>query len=146
MQKTSSPFGFLQRYWVILPVLFALVLWITRWFWPAALGTVTILIVLLSLTVAISRIIAYQVQSQREGRLDRAGMFRNIALELIGMLLAVTLAVLLGRTLIGLATRSIEDDLTRLILALVVGLLVGLGVGILVSRTWGRFVKNSAES
>jgi len=65
----------------------------------------------------------------------------NIFLEILGILLAMTLAGLFGRHIAQIATEQINNDLTKLIAGIVIGLLAGMGVGILMKRAWGRLLK-----
>jgi hypothetical protein len=77
----------------------------------------------------------------RQGNITRFVLVRNVALEIISILLAMTLAGLLGRFIAQIATEQINNNTTKLIAGILIGLLVGMGVGILVKRTCGQLLK-----
>jgi uncharacterized membrane protein required for colicin V production len=70
---------------------------------------------------------------------------RTIFLEITGILLAITLAGLLGRFIAEIATRHISNDLTKLIVGISIGLLVGIVVGVFIKRASSHLVKTLAS-
>lgn len=77
----------------------------------------------------------------RQGKITRGVFARNVAVEIFGILLAMTLAGLLGRHVSQVATVQISHNLTRIMAGILIGVLVGAGVGLFMKRTWGRLTK-----
>jgi len=69
---------------------------------------------------------------------------RKMLLEIVGVLLAMLFAGLLGRFIAEIATRHISNDLTKLLAGIIIGLMVGIVVGVLIKRTSHRWVKTSS--
>ena len=100
-----------------------------------------IIFLLFTLVTASFAIVGKHRELYWQGKITRWVFIRNAALEILGVLLAMSLAAGLGRPLAALATRGIGNDLLRLIAGLVVGLVAGIGIGFLVRQTWGRLVR-----
>lgn len=128
----------------LIPFLLLLVLLLSMWLLPSATSVLGIALIAISLSIAVFSILRKHRTAYLQGRLTRAALVRNTFLDVSGILLAVALAGLLGRYVVGLVTRPISNDLARLIAGILLGLLVGIGVGLLVNRAWGRFVKTSS--
>ena len=131
LRKHSTP--------ILLFVLLTLL--VLSWRFPAMGLRLGIIFLLFTLVTASFGIVGKHREMYRQGKLTRVLFIRNAVLEILGVLLAMSLAGGLGRTLAALATEGIGDHLVRMIAGLVVGLLAGLGIGFLVRQTWGRLVK-----
>ena len=81
-------------------------------------------------------------ESYLQGKISRATFFRNSIIEIIGILLALILAALIGKYLAVLGTRQIDHEIARLITGLVIGLLAGAVIGALVKGISNRMVRN----
>ena len=133
--------SFLRKHSTPILLFVLLTLLILAWMFPdmgLRLGMIFLLLTLLTASLAI---VAKHRELYRQGKITRNGFIRNAAFEIIGILLAMSLAGLLGRPLAVLATRGIGDNLVRMIAGLVIGLLAGIGIGFLVRQTWGRLVR-----
>lgn len=113
---------------------------------PGWAGAITSIALFISFAIAIFFVLQKQMKLYREKPTSRIKLARNILLESMGVLLAMVLAGLLGRTIAQIGTAQISNDLTKLIAGIVIALLAGMGVGFLVKRTWERLVKTSPES
>jgi hypothetical protein len=111
--------------------------------WAAMAVRVALII---SSAIAIFSAVQKQIQLFREKPTGLVKLVLNVLLEIMGILLAMVLAGLLGRYIVQLGTAQISNNLTKMVAGIVISLLAGIGVGILVTRTWGRLVKTSAES
>ena len=127
------------------PFLLILVLLLAMWLLPSATSALGIALIVTSLSLAVFTIFGKHRTAYRQGKLTRSAFLRNMLLDVSGILLAVTLAGLLGRTIAGIVTQPISNDLGRLIAGIFIGLLVGIGVGVFVNRAWGRFVRTSPK-
>ena len=80
--------------------------------------------------------------SYLQGKISRAIFLRNSLTKIIGILLALILAALIGKYLAVLGTRQIDSEIARLIAGLVIGLLAGAAIGALVKGVSSRMVRN----
>ncbi len=93
--------------------------------------------------MAIFFILAREIRAYRAYQIDQAGMVRNIFFEVLGLLLAIALAILLVQVVIGLVTPFVGGSLTGFVIVMVVAVLLGLGASWLVNATWGRLIRSS---
>lgn len=129
------------------PILFFVLLTLLTlaWLFPSAGLRLGIIFLLFSLVIASLAVLERHKEAYRQGKVRRSIFIRNAVLEITGILLAMTLAGLLGRPVAAMATQQISNDLLRVIVGIMVGLLAGIGIGILVRQTWGRLVKIAQE-
>jgi len=111
--------------------------------WAGAAASIALFIIF---AISIFFVVQKQTTLYKEKPTSRVTLALNVLFEIMGILLAMVLAGLLGRYIAQIGTAQISNDLTKLIAGIVIGLLAGMGVGILVKRTWGRLVKTSPES
>jgi len=133
---------FTERHVTLKSILFLTLFVITLWQFPFAITVLSITFLLFGLAAAISSIFKKHRDAYCQDKITRGVFIRNVFLEIFGILLAMTLAGLLGKYLAQMATEPINNELTKLITAIVIGLLAGMGVGVLVNRTWGRLAKS----
>ena len=113
---------------------------------PAWAGTALSIALITSSAIAIFSAVQKQIQLFREKPTGRFRLVLNVLLEIMGILLAMVLAGLLGRYIAQLGTAQISSHLTKMVAGIMISLLAGMGMGILVTRTWGKLVKTFAES
>ena len=133
--------AFLRKHSTLLLFLLLLTLLILSWIFPALglrLGVGFLLVTLLAASLVI---LGKHRDLYRQGKITRWAFVRNAVLEILGVLLAMSLAGALSRQVAALATRGIKDDLVRVVTGIVVGLLAGIGIGFAVRQTWGRLVR-----
>jgi uncharacterized protein YacL len=131
---------------LILILAYLSILLIALLFAPGWAGAITSIVLFISFAIAIFFVVQKQRKLYREKPTSRIKLARNVLFESLGILLAMVLAGLLGRTIAQIGTAQIINDLTKLIAGIVIALLAGMGVGFLVKRTWGRLIKTSPES
>jgi hypothetical protein len=124
--------------WLIPAAVLIVALLAAFFFGPAWAGMVVVTMFCFALAMAISSVLQEQTKSYREKRIGRTKLALNVLGEIMVMLLAMTLAALLGRYIAEIATEQISNGLAKFIAGMVIGLLAGMGVGFLVKRTWGR--------
>jgi hypothetical protein len=129
------------------PILFfvLLTLLVLAWHYPSAGLKLGIVFLLFSLVTASVAALEGHKKAYRAGKIARGMFIRSAVLEITGILLAMTLAGVLGRPIARMATQQIGDGLIRVIAGILVGLLAGIGVGFIVRQTWGRLVKVSID-
>lgn len=130
----------------LITFLLLLVLVLSMFLLPSATPVLGIILVTLSLSLAFAAIFRKHRVAYQQGRLTGKRFAGNVFLDIFGTLLAVTLAVLLSRYVVGTVVRLISNRLWQLTAMVLLGMLVGIGVGFLVNRAWGRLVKTSLGS
>ena len=113
---------------------------------PGWAGALTSILLFISFAVAIYSVVQKQIKLYREKPTSRVKLARNLLFEIMGVLLAMGLAGLLGRTIAQIGTAQINNELTKLIAGLVMALLAGMAIGTLVTRIWRRLIKTSPAS
>ena len=118
-----------RHYSLMISVLLFLILLICVWLFPSSGLILTMLFLLLGFALAGLPVIEKHRQAYLQGKISRPIYIRNILFDVVGILLALILAALLGRYIAGIATSQISHDLTKLIAGIMIGLLIGLAVG-----------------
>lgn len=119
-----------------------LVLIVVLWKHPVAIEVISGFLLLVGLVIASVSVFKKHRDTYHQGKITRGVLVRNVSVEIFGILIAMTLAGLLGRTIAQISTEQINDDSIKLIAGIVIGLLAGMGVGVLVKRMWGRLVQS----
>jgi len=122
--------------WLIPAMVITFVLLATSLFVPGWAGVVAGVILFLILTVAILSVVQNQMKMYREKRISRSQMARNVLYDVVGILLAMLFASMIGRFATEIATQQIGQTLPGFAAGIVVSLLAGMSVGFLVKRTW----------
>jgi hypothetical protein len=120
----------------------ALIFLATLWLFPAVIRPVFVTVLAINIASAFTAIFKSHRMAYLQGKITVGNFVRKVAFGILGILLAMTLAGLLGRIIAQVATEQISNDFTELIAGVVIGLLAGMGMGVLVKRTWGKFVRS----
>ncbi len=124
--------------WLIPAMVLIIVLFAAYFFGAGWAGVIVVTMFCFALAMAIFSVLQEQTKSYREKRIGRTKLILNVLGEILVILLAMSLAALLGRYIAEIATEQISNGLAKFIAGIVIGLLAGMGVGFLVKRTWGR--------
>ena len=135
-----------RKYALIISVLLFLSVLACVWLFPSYGLILTILFVLCGFVLASFPVVEKQRQLYLQGKISRKVYIRNILFDITGLLVALILAVLLGRYIAGIATEQIGNDLIKMIAGIMIGLLIGIAVGTMVKNTWKRLAKTSFEN
>ena len=130
--------------WLIPAIVLTFVLVAVSFFMPGWAGVVGGALLCLILVVSMVSVLRNQTKLYREKRISRAKMAQNILFEIMGILLAMFLAALLGRYLVGIVTEGISDGLIKFLVGIIISLLTGMGVGFLMKRLWHRQPNSAA--
>lgn len=136
---------FFRKYSTPILIFLLFVLLVLAWLFPSSGLLLGITFLLFSFFITTSAVLEKHKEAYRRGRIGRGVFIRNAVLESTGILLAMILAGVLGRTMAGIATQQMDNDLIRVVVGIMVGLLVGMGVGMFARKTWGRLAKVSSE-
>ena len=131
---------------VYLPILLIALLLAMIFLAPGWAGAIVSVALIISFVIAILPVVQKQMKLYRKNPVSRVRLGLGILFEIMGILLAMVLAGLLGRYFAQLGIAQISNDLIKMAAGIVIGLLAGMGIGILVTQTWGKLVKTSAES
>lgn len=130
----------LKKYATIISLLLILLLLAVAWFYPSLGFMLGMTLLVLTLAMACIAVVQKHRKSYLRGEITYYVFMRNVALEIGGILLATTCAVVLGNYIALMATRSIDDILLRFAAGVFVGLLIGIAIGTIVRKLWSRFV------
>jgi hypothetical protein len=141
----------IEKHWPTVSILLLFALLACLLFWPGISRPLGLTALLLSFVAGLTFATQKHVRAWRRGQLDRAGLLRNLAVELSGILLTFAVVwLIVGRVarsaglLAGNAIESYWPGMGAglgLLAGLLTGLLLGIGFGLLVQSTWGRLVK-----
>ena len=121
--------------WLIPAIVITFVLLAASLFVPGWAGVIAGVILFLILSVAILSVVQNQMKMYREKRISRSQMARNVLYEVVGILLAMIFASMIGRYATEIATQQIGQTLPGFAAGIVVSLFAGMSVGFLVKRT-----------
>ena len=119
---------------------------IAVWQFPSVRLMFVMILLLFSVLRAIGSVVTKHREAYLQGKTTRVVFIRNVLFEIIGILVAMTLAGLLGIYIAQIVTQQISNELIKFTTSIATGLLVGIGVGIIMQHIWGRFIKTSAEN
>ena len=132
-------------YWPVLSIVLILMLFAVFFFVPGWAGVTAGIVFSLSVAMTIFSVVQKQKNLFREKPTSGIKLVRNVLFEIIGILIAMVLAGLLGRYIAQVATQQISNDLIKFVVGIATGLLVGIGIGVVMQRISGRFIKTSTE-
>jgi len=119
---------------------------IAVWQFPSVRLMFVMILLLFSVVRAIGSVVTKHREAYLQGKTTRVVFIRNVLFEIMGILVAMTLAGLLGIYIAQIVTQQISNDLIKFAVGITTGLLVGIGVGIVMQHIWGRLIKTSAEN
>ena len=131
---------------LILIIAYLSILLIASLVLPGWVSVLTSIVLFISFAIAIYSVVQKQIKLYREKPTSRVKLAWNVLFEIMGVLLAMGLAGLLGRTIAQIGTAQINNEGTKLIAGIVIALLAGMAIGTFVTRTWGRLIKTSSAS
>jgi hypothetical protein len=134
--------NYLKKYSTLAIIFLPIILFILMVLYPflsVALGIICFLFGVIVISYSICKT---NRESYLQGKISRLIFFRNSLIEIIGFLLALILAALIGKYLAVLGTRQIDHENARLLAGLVIGLLAGAVIGALVKGVSNRMVRN----
>jgi hypothetical protein len=100
---------------------------------------------LLNLLVASVVVLQKHKELYLQGKISRSMFFRNVLMEMTGIVLVMALAGLLGRSIAKMVISQIANDIARIFVGLLIGLSTGMLVGILISQAWSRGVMQKLQ-
>ena len=128
-----------KKYQTPIFIFLILALCISVWLFSSVIW-LGLIIVLSGLIATSYMIVRKQRESYLQGKISRTVLIRNVCIEITGILIALILAGLLGRTFAEMLTQSMSNDLIRLIAGIVIGLLVGIAVGAFIKWGWTKLM------
>lgn len=142
----------LEKHWLFISILFVAAILASLFFWPAISRPLGMFILIVSVVMVIVFAVWQRIRDYRGGRIDNLGLLRNVAIDLLGILLVMTIAVFSGRLAGTLAVQAASgwaavrwsgNEVSAGVLAgIATALAVGLCVGWVVQSLWSRLVKS----
>jgi hypothetical protein len=131
----------LSKHIAITSLLLIAVLIVVSLLSPSVGGILGTIILLFGLVLTGFTLIRKHRASYLQGQISRVVYIRNAIFEIIGVLMAMFLAAWIGNQIALLATRQIDNALTRFSAIILIGLTIGVIVGTLVKKTWNSLLK-----
>jgi hypothetical protein len=143
----------LEQHWPKISIILILVILASLFFWPGITDSLGMIALFFALAMTVIFLVRGRVQAYRQGQLDRVGLMRNIAIDLLGMLVALVIISMVAGLVIqvvgGMAGPAVEQvwpgwGMAAAILSgLLAGMLVGAAVGFVVKLAWGKLAKST---
>ncbi len=126
--------------------LLILALLLSAWLFPSITPMFAIALILFSLGAAIFVVLKKHRTAYLQGQITLLVFVRNMFLDIMGILFAMTVAILLARYVVEIVAKPIRGDTLRLQAGILTGLLTGIVVGTFVNHLWGYFVSIARHS
>ena len=127
--------------WLIPAIVLILALFVAYLFAPGWAGVLAGIIFFSILAVAIFSVVQNQMKLYGEKRINRARLARNIFYEVMGILLTMIMAALVGRFVTEFAMQQIGYTLMGFAAGILFGLLAAMSLGFFVKQMWSRLAK-----
>jgi hypothetical protein len=144
----------LEKHWLLISILLLLAILASFILWPSMAQTLSWMLAFSGVVLTIIFIARRKNLSYQQGRITRIAMIRDIVFELLGTVMAISVAVwLAGKATAQIIPAVYEAALdihpgwvpvAGMLAGLVVALCVGLGVGLLMRWTWGRLTRKQS--
>jgi hypothetical protein len=86
----------LEKHWPLLSIVFLIVLLASQCLWPELLGPLSIAVIVLSVGSLITLTVYRRLEEKRIGHIERAAMVYFITLDILGILLVLISAMVVG--------------------------------------------------
>ena len=143
----------LKKHWGKVSILLIVIILASLFFWPGITRPLGMACMLLVLVMVSAFIVQEQVEAYKQEQFDRVALMRNIAMDLLGLLIALTIISLVVGVVVpmiggmaGMAAANIWPDwgvAVAILTGLLAGILVGIAVGFAVRLAWGKLTKSS---
>jgi len=131
----------LEKSWPFIAFVLFIAILISLFLWPTITPFLVLILIIVGTGMAITFAVRRRVQAYRQGRIDRLALLRGISLDIVGILITIIAAVLLGGKAgeyIGQKTGKVVEAtrpglgfIAGILAGLITGLGVGLGVGLI---------------
>ena len=132
---------FFKKYQSIIFALLILSLFGVAWLFPSIGIIFGVIFVLLSLSISSYIVISRYREAYLKGRLPRNVSMHNMRIEMVCIIIAMTIAGLLGWYLALVAAGYAGSALIRTVIGIGIGLLVGLVLGAILKKAINHFLK-----
>jgi hypothetical protein len=141
----------LEQYWSKISMLLILVILASLFFWPGITHSFGMIGMFFALTMTVVFLVRGHVQAYRRDQSDRVTLMRNIAIDLLGMLVALLVVSLFTGAVVQAAGRMVGPIvehswpgfgvIAEILSGLLVGVIAGTVVGFAVKLAWGKLTK-----
>lgn len=138
----------LEKHWHLISIVLLIVLLASLCLWPEVQEPLSIAIIVLSVGALISHTVYRRLEDDRKGLIERSAMVRIIFLDILGILLVLVLAMVVGNLvsrMVGIAvfnalqTSALQQaEKMSNISSFLAALIAGAGIGWLMRFVWAR--------
>lgn len=128
------------------PILWVFVLMtmlVLTWLFPSSRLIIEATFLLVSLAMASLVAVAKNREAYQQGKLTRGDFIRTNIFDFISILLAMTSAGLLAKSIAPIIMAQVGNNLLSVGVLIVISLLIGIGIGILMKRIRGYLLTSS---
>ncbi len=134
-----------KKYWPWVSIFLLLIILAFIFIWPAASRPLSIVVMILGLGMVVALTIQRHLQAYHKGGIDKKELARKIVMDLLGLLLAMVAAILVGGRFGRLVSQSAWEagwpEWTVIAAGILTGFAAGFAAGWLVRFLWGVFFK-----
>jgi hypothetical protein len=144
-------FPSLEKHWPVISITLLLLLLASLWLWPERQGSLSQVIIILSVGMLLAFTVHRRVEENRKGVLERSMMTRLIILDCVGILLVLISAMVVGSYVSRVVGTAVFNAMlpsapgwaqtAAIVSSLLAALVAGVGVGWVVRSAWGRVEK-----
>jgi fructose-specific phosphotransferase system IIC component len=134
----------LEKYWPFISILLILVIVASLFFWKSASRWISIVLIGLSVTAALVFVVRKYVQAQKQGKISLPLMWRNIIVDILGVLVSMATVILVAGKVAGVIAQPIGNTwgvTAGILCALLAGLVAGFGINLMVRWAWGLLTR-----
>ncbi len=142
----------LEKSWPIISIVFILAILASLFFWPATTRLLSLIVMVVGLAAIITFTTRRHVQAQKQGKITRQMLARNIIVDVTGIFITMAAVILVAGkagAYVGQAAGRAWGVTAGIIASLAAGLVVGFGVSLLArwgvalsaSKRWGKLTK-----
>jgi hypothetical protein len=134
----------LDKYWPPFSILIMLMLFVFLFYYKSATQSLSIILIGLSVAIALVFVIQKQIQAQKQGKISLPVMWRNIVVDVLGILVSMAAVIWVACMVTGKVAQAAGKAWgvnAGILSALVAGLVVGVVVSLLVRWVWGLLTR-----
>jgi hypothetical protein len=137
-------FNKLEKSWPFVTTALILAILASLFFWPGVTRLLSGIVIGLGLVAVLAFTVRRPVEAHRQGRMSLPEMWRNIIIDVLGVLVAMTAVILAAGWVARAVARAAGKawgNAAGILAAVLVGLVIGFTVGFLVRWLWGLLTR-----
>jgi ribose/xylose/arabinose/galactoside ABC-type transport system permease subunit len=137
-------FNKFEKSWPFVSIALILAILASLFFWPGVTRLLSGIVIGLGLVAVLAFTVRRPVEAHRQGRMSLPEMWRNIIIDVLGVLVAMTAVILAAGWVARAVARAAGKawgNAAGILAAVLVGLVIGFTVGFLVRWLWGLLTR-----